>query len=143
MVTKGIVFSVKIASVFTALGCTYGLQGLMADVESAEKDCTNSGDPYIPNVATGRVKSGELSGNVWLEPGDASHVFMKTAADTPLSYFPLDCKLVFPESDGKILTCTWSAARHSVELTAADGGFVSMGFKNLPAGKVTWTVTDA
>lgn len=81
--TKGTLLQVTISSTLTTIGQIISFNKAEDKGESFESDYLEKTGPGIPMTATGRVTVGEISGELFLDPADASHEFIMSQLETP------------------------------------------------------------
>lgn len=134
MVTKGAVVYVTISAAFVALAGTMNIKIGGKTPESVEKDYTDNTSPYVPHAATGRVKMGDVTCDLWYDDDNAGHIFLDAMASAPLTYEGTAMKIVLSTTE----LITWSSAVLEVgSYDLVDGGLVKMSIKSTPVLGVT------
>ena len=132
MVTKGYIVYITISAAFVAVGCTMDLKIGGKSVQITEKICSGDSGSGIPRVATGRTAQGDVTFSVYYDDDDASHIAFETAANSPLTAFPLAMKVELPTSE----LITWSAAGHDIAYDFS-GPLAKADITSKPTGLVT------
>lgn len=91
--TKGTSLKVDISGVQTALAQVVSLSKDNMQTETYDADTLDNADAGIPYEPTGRSEGGNLSGELFFDPGLAGHKYLTTLLDDPSSYFAGDTDL--------------------------------------------------
>lgn len=129
--TKGTVLQMTISSVLTSIAQVISLNRGEDKNESFDADYLAKSGAGIPKAATGRTAVGNISGEKFYDPANATHQFWTGLLDTPAD---VDGKIVLADTDTSEITFTSVAVGMGLAVALGDGlkAPFSMDLEDLP-----------
>jgi hypothetical protein len=115
--SKGTLLQRSIASVFTTVGSIMSLQGPSAEVQFFDGSALDSGVSLEDGELTGHTAPGEVSGELFWDPGDSTHQTLTDDLGAPAH---ASWKIVTP-AGSNVITFTGATKNFTPQAAVKDG----------------------